>query len=176
MPSPHAHIQRNDYKKEELPEKAQKSLSVALSKMFVFQPRLNLISLIWVSPFFFLLVSVSAVLFSQKSFRLNFKLFPSLSDKWVSRQSKRRNHPDVFNPPHHHSPNIFVVTHVRSSGRSEAGLHHTGVPQGCWGLSPATQPLCSGVCQFFLTALSCYETNYFLNAVRRNASPPSEQN
>lgn len=34
-------------KKEELPEKAQKSLSIAQSKMFVFQPRLNLISLIW---------------------------------------------------------------------------------------------------------------------------------
>lgn len=42
MPSPHARIQRND-----LPEKAQKSLSVAQSKMFVFQPRLKLISLIW---------------------------------------------------------------------------------------------------------------------------------
>lgn len=150
MPSPQARIHRSDYKKGRIARKSSEISSIAPSKMFVFQPRLNLISFIWE------LLSFLSLSVAPRCLLLRFtEVFPAgfLTSPSVAPRRRRVNEISLRRPAGGAGvgqmfagrTNAIVVTPVGSSGsrRIRVGRHPTGVPQGRRGLSPSRSPILS---------------------------------
>lgn len=138
MPSPQARIHRSDYKKGRIARKSLEISFIAPSKMFVFQPRLNLISLIWEFLFF---VSLSVA--SRFLLLLLTDVFPAgfLTSPSVAPRRRRVNEISLRRPAggaggvsqmFAERTNANVVTPVRSSGsrRISAGAPSNRCPSG----------------------------------------------